>query len=89
MNEPRTKNPAAVALEWAQSDRAMLLSALQNISEMAETGRLSVNDCVTKITQSDVDAAAAVTRGWFLTIDRYAQAMRDRIIPHLTDKSKL
>lgn len=51
-----------------------LVEALTDIAGMAETGRESVNECITAIRQVDVDAAAAVTRGCFLSIGNKARA---------------
>ena len=53
-------------------------AALLNIAEMCETGRQSVNDIGKAIRLVDVDAAAAITRGCFMTIAEYANAIAKR-----------
>lgn len=57
-------------------------AALDNVAELCEGGRQSVNAIGEAIRQVDVDAASAITRGHFMTIaefsKEYARRLRNR-----------
>lgn len=71
-------NPKSVNIELA-ARLAEALAALDNVSELAEDGRMSVSAIGQSIRQVDVDASSAVTRGHFMTISEFAKTVTARI----------
>ena len=69
--------------KWSDEEvgvRLELIRALQEIADMAETGRQSVSEIVDCRVGSGgapsrmVDSAASVTRGWFLSLAHHARS---------------
>lgn len=77
-------NPTIVdRIDWDTADfivtacnsHEALVGALERIAEIAmDDGRLSVNHIGQAITQNSVDAAMAVTRGYFISIHDIARS---------------